>query len=48
MREEEFLALTGNERFLRYLQMIQESAFLYGDQRPAKNSFVIKKKDASC
>lgn len=43
-REEAFLKLTGHERVVKYLQMIEEGAFFFGDKRPEKTSFVIKRR----
>jgi hypothetical protein len=44
-REEEFLKLSGEERMLRFFQMIKESHALYGDNRVQKkdNFYLIRK-----
>ena len=44
-REKEFLSLTPSERVERFIQMIQESALMFGDKRPPKDSFQIYKKN---
>lgn len=46
-REEAFLKLSGHERVVKYLMMIEENRFLFGDKCAQKNSFVIRRKGDS-